>query len=67
MFKTNDTVTFQQTLKQFVDAKHKEYKGYAYPAGYLEALTVEMFQSLTKKQQKYFQDQMQKAVDKLAV
>jgi hypothetical protein len=66
MFTSNAQQEFKQTLKQFTAAKEAEYS-YAYTAGYLESLCVEMFGSLTKKQQKYFAEQMQKTVDKATV
>ena len=62
MFSSNAQQEFKQTLKEFTARKEAEYS-YAYSAGYLESLCVEMFGQLTKKQQKYFQESMQKAVD----
>ena len=62
MFSSNAQVEFKQTLKEFTARKEAEYS-YAYSAGYLESLCVDMFGSLTKKQQKYFLESMQKAVD----
>jgi hypothetical protein len=46
---------FKKTLKEFASRKESQYS-YAYSAGYLESVCVEMFAQLTKKQQKYFQE-----------
>ena len=62
MFSSNAQQEFKQSLKEFTARKEAEYS-YAYSAGYLESLCVDMFGSLTKKQQKYFLESMQKAVD----
>jgi hypothetical protein len=62
MFSSNAQVEFKQTLKEFTAIKEAEYS-YAYTAGYMESLCIEMFGSLTKKQQKYFLESMQKSVD----
>ena len=59
MFSSTAQVEFKQTLKEFTAIKEAEYS-YAYTAGYLESLCVEMFGSLTKKQQKYFSESMEK-------
>ena len=66
MFTSTAQQEFKQTLKEFTARKEAEYS-YAYSAGYLESLCVEMFGQLSKKQQKYFQQAMQKAVDTSAV
>jgi hypothetical protein len=62
MFSSNAQVEFKQTLKEFTARKEAEYS-YAYSAGYLESLCVEMFGQLSKKQQKYFQQAMQGATN----
>jgi hypothetical protein len=62
MFTSTAQQEFKQTLKEFTAKEEAKYS-YAYSAGYLESLCVEMFGSLTKKEQKYFQQNMQKAVD----
>ena len=66
MFSTQSQQEFKETLKQYNAAKEAEYS-YAYCTGYMESLAVQMFGALTKKQQKYFAEQMQKEVDRLAV
>ena len=66
MFSTQAQQEFKQTLKQFNAARQVDYS-YAYCTGYMESLAVQMFGALTKKQQKYFAEQMQKEVDRLAV
>lgn len=66
MFTSNAQVEFKQTLKEFTARKEAEYS-YAYSAGYLESLCVDMFGQLTKKQQKLYQQSMQRAVDTVTV
>ena len=66
MFSTQAQQEFKETLKQFNAARQVEYS-YAYCTGYMESLATQMFGALTKKQQKYFAEQMQKEVDRLAV
>ena len=62
MFSSNTQQEFKKTLQEFNQLKQEEYS-YAYTTGYLESLCAEMFGLLSKKQQKYFQKQMEKAVD----
>lgn len=66
MFTTNAQQEFKQNLKAFTAAKEKEYS-YAYTSGYCESMVGEMFGQLTKKQQKFFAEQIQRELDKLAV
>jgi hypothetical protein len=62
MFSSNAQQEFKKTLQEFTQLKQEEHS-YAYTTGYLESLCAEMFGLLSKKQQKYFQEQMEKAVD----
>ena len=62
MFSSTAQQEFRKTLKEFALYKEAEYS-YAYTAGYMESMAVDMFSQLTKKQQKFFADQMQKEVD----
>lgn len=66
MFTTQAQQEFKQSLKAFTAAKEAEYS-YAYTAGYCESMVVELFGQLTKKQQKFFAEQIQKELDKIAV
>jgi len=66
MFTTQAQQEFKQNLKAFTAAKEAEYS-HAYNAGYCESMVVEMFGYLTKRQQKFFAEQIQKELDKLAV
>jgi hypothetical protein len=65
MFNSNAQQEFKVLLKAFNAAKYAEYQGYAYSAGYMESLVVDMLGSLGKKEQKFFIAEMQKAVDKI--
>jgi len=64
MFTSTAQQEFRKTLKEFTAIKEAEYS-YAYSAGYLESLCVDMFGQLTKKQQKLFQATMQGAIPKV--
>jgi hypothetical protein len=66
MVTTQAQQEFKQNLKEFAAAKEAEYS-YAYTAGYCESMVIQMFGCLTKKQQKFFAEQIQKELDKLAV
>ena len=65
MFNSNAQQEFKVLLKAFNAAKLAEYQNYAYSAGYMESLVVDMLGSLGKKEQKFFIAEMQKAVDKI--
>jgi hypothetical protein len=62
MFSSTAQQEFRKTLKEFALYKEAEYS-YAYTAGYMESMCVDMFGQMTKKQQKYFQESMQREVD----
>lgn len=63
MFSSTAQQEFRKTLKEFAAIKEVEYS-YAYTAGYLESICVDMFGQLSKKQQKLFQATMQGAIAK---
>lgn len=65
MFTSTAQQEFKEAVKAFTAAKESEYS-YAYTTGYLESLAVNMFASLTKKEQKFFLSQMQDAVKEVA-
>jgi|AntAceMinimDraft_11_1070367.scaffolds.fasta_scaffold10136_2 hypothetical protein len=64
MFSSTAQQEFRKTLKEFAACKEAEYS-HAYTAGYFESMCVDMFGQLTKKQQKIFQDSMQRVVTKV--
>ena len=64
MFTSNQQQEFRQAVKEFSNLKFEELGNYAYSAGYLESLAVNMFASLSKKEQKFYLEQMQDAVAK---
>lgn len=66
MFTSTAQQEFKEAVKAFTAVKEAEWS-YAYTTGYLESLAVSMFASLPKKQQKFYLEQMQGAVDKQAV
>jgi len=64
MFTSIAQQEFRIAVKEFSNLKFQEIGSYAYSAGYLESLVVNMFASLSKKEQKFYLQQMQEAVDK---
>jgi hypothetical protein len=54
MFHTDNQVEFKEILRKFSDASYKNYGSYAYAAGYLEGVAVQMLALLSKREQKAF-------------
>ena len=48
------TLRMQKVLRDFGEASVKEYKTYAYQAGYLESTVLAMFSEMTKAQQEHW-------------
>ena len=65
MWTTDNQDTMKIVLKAFGEASNKNYHGsYAFQAGYLESLVVQMLPSLPKRVQKMFIDDMVRATQK---
>ena len=65
MWTTHNQDTMKIVLKAFGEASNKNYNGsYAFQAGYLESLVVQMLPSLPKRVQKMFIDDMVRATQK---
>ena len=65
MWTTHNQDTMKIVLKAFGEASNKNYNGsYAFQAGYLESLVVQMLPSLPKRVQKQFIDDMIRATQK---
>jgi hypothetical protein len=52
---------FQISVNSFITASREHYGSYAHAAGYLSSTVVEMFEHLTKKQQKFMLQSFQEA------
>jgi hypothetical protein len=65
MFSSNQQQEFRNALKEFAQIKYEEVGSHSYAAGYFESLAVSMFASLSKKEQKFYMEQMQDSVAKL--
>jgi hypothetical protein len=65
MFSSNQQQEFRKVIKEFAQAKYDELGTHSYAAGYFESLAVSMFASLSKKEQKFYMEQMQDSVAKL--
>lgn len=50
-------------LDVMTQAMYKKYESHSYACGYLESMMAEMIQSMPKKQQAYWIDQIQKATE----
>ena len=65
MWTTHNQDTMKIVLKAFGEVSNKNYNGsYAFQAGYLESLVVQMLPSLPKRVQKQFIDDMIRATQK---
>jgi hypothetical protein len=52
----------QTTLKEFTSSTYQQYNSHSYSSGYYESTIANLFENLTKKQQKQFLFSMQQAV-----
>jgi len=64
MFHTDNQVEFKEVLRKFTDASYKNHGSYAYAAGYLESMAVQMLAFLNKREQKGFIDSMKDVAKK---
>ena len=65
MWTTHNQDTMKIVLKAFGEASNKNYNGsYAFQAGYLESLVIQMLPSLPKRVQKQFIDDMVRATQR---
>ena len=48
------TLRMQNVLRTFGEATVKEYKSYAFSAGYMESTVLSMFSEMTKAQQQHW-------------
>ncbi len=61
MPQTDAQKEFQISVNSFMTASRDHYGSYAHAAGYLSSTVVEMFEHLTKKQQKFMLQSFQEA------
>lgn len=63
MFSTERQVEFKAELKQMSADKYEEYASYAYSAGYMESMLVDMLALLPKRRQAEFIQQVKRIND----
>lgn len=64
MWTTENQDTFYDVLKAFSEAARKNYGGYAFEAGYLQSLAVQMIADMPKRKQKALINDMIRATQK---